>query len=94
MGAQRSGAQKYFCLVASTQAAPLGMIYDDFLGLFCKHSPQHRRELHSQGLPPWSSRMIVLRADATSTCCQDISMARGLGGTSAMCLLAAGETEA
>lgn len=38
-GPERSCAQRYFCLVASTQAAPLGMIYDDFFGLFCKHSP-------------------------------------------------------
>jgi hypothetical protein len=51
VGAWRSCAQRYFCLVASTQAAPLGMIYDDFLGLFYKHNPFHRRELHSQCLP-------------------------------------------
>lgn len=65
-GPERSCAQRYFCLVASTQAAPLGMIYDDFFGLFCKHSPHPGRELYSQGLPlqGYFFKKYLLKAEA------------------------------
>ena len=65
VGAQRNCAWRYFCLVVSAQTAPLGMIYDDFLGLFCKHS-------HTTGgsyiprvfLHQWyCSKIILLWAD-------------------------------
>lgn len=60
VGAQRSCAQRYFCLVASTQAAPLAMIYDD-LGLFCKHSPnQGGSYIPRVFLHGWDCSKIIL----------------------------------